>query len=63
MNKDNENKYLEIMRGLSSGKKLEQSFELFDFAKARVLAEIKRLNPKLSKAEANVLANKRFVRV
>jgi len=51
------------MRGLSSGKKLEQSFELFDFAKARVLAEIKRLNPKLSKAEANVLANKRFVRV
>lgn len=58
-----EDKYLDVMKKLSSGKKLERSFELFDFARSRALAEIKKLNPGFTSSQTNDLVNRRFLHI
>jgi len=55
-----EEKQTSIFRMMSTGKKLELAFDLYDFARKRVSGEISRTNPGLKKSEIENLVKKRF---
>ena len=60
MTKD-EAKCLEIMQKMPPSQKLESAFSLYDFARQRVKAEIKRRKPRLKADQLNKMVNQRFV--
>lgn len=51
---------IEILKNLSSAERLELAFDLHEFARNRISAEIFRLNPQLEKEELDKLVKKRF---
>lgn len=55
-----DDKYLEIIRSLSTDKKLQSAFALYDFGRNRVAAEIRRQNPEIDEIELKQRVNKRF---
>ncbi|MFC1511366.1 hypothetical protein ACFL5U_03165 [Candidatus Margulisiibacteriota bacterium] len=54
-------KEIEILSNVPAYKRLENAFELFDFARERVAAEIRRLNPQMPETELKNLVKKRFL--
>lgn len=55
-------KQTEILKGKSTAEKLRMAFSLFDFARQRIAAESRRLNPQLTTSELNKLVNQRLAR-
>jgi len=55
-----EDKQIETFKQLSSAKKLELAFDLYDFARNRVAGEISRQNPQLKMSELEEKIKKRF---
>jgi len=53
---------IEILRRLKAHQRIKAAFELHDFARSRIAAEIKRNNPNLTKGELLKQLNGRFVR-
>jgi hypothetical protein len=59
MNED-ENKYLEILRKIPIEKKLKSAFELYEFARNRIIAEIQRRNPTIAETDLKKMIQERF---
>jgi hypothetical protein len=57
-----QDKQIEILKKKSTAERLKLSFDLFDFSRQRIAAEIRRLNPRLKPSELNELVNQRFSR-
>lgn len=57
MNKINQ---IEILRSLKPYKRIKIGFELYDFARSRIAAEIKRNNPGITNEELLNKLNERF---
>lgn len=55
-----QDKQIEILKKKSTAERLKMAFDLFDFARQRIAAEIQRLNPQLKPSELNALVNQRF---
>ncbi|MFA5892443.1 MAG: hypothetical protein WC903_00540 [Candidatus Margulisiibacteriota bacterium] len=55
-------KQIEILRRKSPAERLALAFGLFSFARQRISAEIRRLNPHLKAAELARLVNQRLAR-
>ena len=55
-------KQIEVLRKKSTAERLRSAFGLFDFARRRITAEIRRLNPRISASELIKLVNQRFAR-
>ncbi len=53
-------KQIEILCRLKPYQRIKIAFELYDFARARISAEIKRNNPTISKEELLRTLNERF---
>ena len=60
MNRDEE-KCLEIMQKIPTYKRIQASFDLYDFAKERITAELYRQNPHISASKLKDLVRERFV--
>ena len=60
MSKD-QDKCLEILRKIPPYKRIQSSFELYDFAKERLTAELFLQNPQMSEQEVKKIVKERFV--
>lgn len=56
----NDDSQIEVLKSLPKTSRLQSAFELYEFARHRVQAEITRQNPSLSEEEINALTNERF---
>ncbi len=57
-----QDKQVEILKRKSTAERLKSAFGLFDFARQRITAEIRRLNPQIKASELIELVNQRFAR-
>lgn len=53
---------IEILKNKSTAERLKMAFDLLDFARRRITAEIHRLNPQMTPTEINKLVNQRFIK-
>jgi hypothetical protein len=61
MNKEDSLKQIEVLRGLKPYQRIRAVFELYNFARERIAAEIRRNNPNINKKELLDKLNRRFV--
>jgi hypothetical protein len=60
MNREDNLKQIESLRRLKPYQRIKTAFELYDFARSRIAAQIKRNNPGITKKQLLNKLNERF---